>query len=132
MSITFSICGSEVDWEGGSNCLNVANANGRDLLQWLGLPCEELVGSVPAAELAARCRRRLWDEARNRDPEVPTTDSWSGRLTVIDSDGSERVVGGEPGLRVIYCGRPADYLRSQTERRLALAQLAGAEPIEWA
>jgi hypothetical protein len=39
------------------------------VLRWLGFAAE-LFGQVPARELAARCRGRLWDEERNHDPPL--------------------------------------------------------------
>ena len=76
---------------------------------WLGLPVEHLVGELPARELAALCRRRLWPEPRNLDPEVP--DQISNRF---------------------YCfGRPNGYLRQRTAELLHLAELAGDGLISW-
>jgi hypothetical protein len=73
------------------------------LLDRLGVSAgEDLVGSIDARELAARCRRRLWDEARNHDP--PREAVSDGRLHVP--------------------ARRAGYLREKTERLLAIAELA--------
>ena len=86
----------------------VANSSARDILEWLGLPAEELVGAVPARDLTARCRRRLWDEPRNFDPGKPSIET-TGIL----------------GARLIECGRESGYLRQRTEQLLALAEAAG-------
>ena len=79
MSVTFSVRGQRSDLGNPSTYLNACNANAYDLLRWLGLPSLELHGSAAASEVAARCRRRLWDEPRNHDPELPMTDSHAGR-----------------------------------------------------
>ena len=115
MSVTFWIAGERQDpeaWE--ERFVNLCNANARDLLAWLALPGGgDLCGDIPARELAARCRRRLWDEARNHDAGIEPAVEHGGRL----------VVGGrEPG-----------YLRRRTEQLLNLCALAGEEGvIAWA
>jgi hypothetical protein len=94
-------------WE--ERFLNLSNANARDLIAWLRLPDEDLCGEIAARELAARCRRRLWDEARNHDEGLPGSVEYDGRL----------VIGGrEPG-----------YLRRRTEQLLNLCALAGEEGV---
>lgn len=94
--------------------LQLSNANAADLLGWLGISSpSEPIGSHPAADLAALCRRRLWDEARNHDQALPSTDE------------------GGPGTghcRAVFVGRDAGYLRRQTTRLLALAERAAASP----
>lgn len=86
----------------------MANANASDLLAWLALPVEPY-GSVSARELAARCRRRLWDVERNHDPERPPLEQ--GNFS--------------------NCGRRPGYLRERTAELLRLADLAGDALIEW-
>ena len=108
MSVTFSI-GNRVSTNLDDQWINISNQNAADLLVWLGLPVEHLVGELPARELAALCRRRLWPEPRNLDPEVP--DQISNRF---------------------YCfGRPNGYLRQRTAELLHLAELAGDGLISW-
>lgn len=95
-----------------TSSLNVANDNAIDLLRWLGFPVKgdsELYGSAPASDIEARCRRRLWPEARNEDPELP------GYV--------ERAPG---AATLINCGRRPGYLREKTERLLAMATEARA------
>lgn len=81
--------------------------------------------------MVARCRRRLWDVSRNHDPEIHGHDSGDERLLVVESDGTQRVVRGEPGPRIIYCGRNAGYLREKTEKLLKLAEIVGDGVINW-
>ncbi len=111
MSVTFSL-GFRVaaDLDRPETFLNLANRNAADLLAWLGLPSEELCGSLPGRELAALCRRRLWPEVRNVDAEVP-----------------EERIG-----RSVFLGRPAGYLQRRTEELLRLAELAGEGVVSWA
>jgi hypothetical protein len=111
MSVTFCI-GPRVaaDLERPERWMNLSNRNAAALLAWLSLPTDELYGSMPARELAARCRRRLWDEARNIDPERPE----------------------ERAARCLFFGRPAGYLRGRTEELLRIAELADDDVISWA
>ena len=107
MSVTFSI-GERASFD-LDGAMNLSNRNAADLLAWLGLPTEDLYGQMPARELAARCRRRLWPEARNLDPGL--ADEQEGRCFVF--------------------GRPAGYLRSRTEELLRLAESAIDGVISW-
>lgn len=100
-----------------ANCqmsINLANGNARDLLAWLGIDMLDGYGSMPAREVAALCRRRLWNETRNHDPEVPGFDSQK-----------------PDQARVIYQGRRPGYLREQTERLLKIAEAAGDNLVSW-
>jgi hypothetical protein len=93
--------------------LNMANTNAADWMRWIGLasgPC----GEIKANELAALCRRRLWDEERNHDPAL---------------DGDDYKIDGGP--RVIISDRPANYLRDQTARMLKICEKAGDRLIAW-
>ena len=108
MSVTFSI-GERLSTDLEDSWINLANQNAADLLAWLGFPSDDLYGQIPARELAALCRRRLWPEARNADPEVP--DVARGRFYRF--------------------GRPAGYLRQRTMELLHLAELAGDGVISW-
>lgn len=90
--------------------LNLNGSNALDLLRWLGLPAEEY-GEHSAADLAARCQRRLWEADRNHDPAIPAAEE------------------GGPGTgqcRVIYVGRRPDYLREKAADLLKLAEQARA------
>lgn len=111
MSVTFYVYGQDnEDLE-----LNVSNSNARDLFSWLGYDEEaqgELHGELNARELAARCRRRLWPEARNHDAAVPSY-----------------VETGTGGATLISCGRPAGYLEDRTRQLLKLAEAVGDGPI---
>lgn len=49
--------------------LDLPRTEGLDLLDWLGLGRPEF-GAIAARELAPRCRRRLWDIARNAHPSL--------------------------------------------------------------
>jgi hypothetical protein len=111
MSVTFSIGRRvEADLERLERWMNLSNRNAADLLAWLGLPTDDLYGSIAARELAARCRRRLWNEARNVDRELPETHAHC----------------------CVVLGRPAGYLRTRTEELLGLAELASDDVISWA
>lgn len=110
MSITFNIEGERSDLETGANYVNLADPNARELLAYVGLPqAKEIYGSIESSELAARCRRRLWPEARNEDP---------GR------EGSEHGC-------VIDCGRRAGYLPEKATALLKLCELAKGRKIVW-
>lgn len=93
--------------------INLNNRNAVDLLRWLDLPADEY-GSVDARELAARCRRRTWDVARNHDAAI---------------DASEYKVPNGP--KVITGGREPGYLRNRVEQLLELAEKAGDGLIVW-
>ena len=108
MSVTFQIEGLAADYDDQSTYLNLANENAGDLLEWLAL-ARVLWGELDARELAARCRRRLWDVSRNYDP---------ARAESVDG-------------RVVVCGRFAGYLRERTADLLRLAERAGAARIRW-
>ena len=94
--------------------LNMANTNAMDWLRWMDLAASSC-GEIKASELAARCRRRLWDESRNDDPAIP------GDVYKI-----------EGGPRVIVCDRRPHYLRDQTARMLKICEKAGDRLIAWA
>jgi len=112
MSVTFCVRtpGGDLPTE-----INLANPNARELLEWIGLDAGEFLwGEVQARELAALCRRRLWNEARNDDPEVADElEEVSGRCTVH------------------RMGRRAGYLREKTEALLAVAAEAGDGSAYW-
>lgn len=94
--------------------VNMTETNTKDWLRWIGLdPVDH--GQISARELAARCRRRLWDEARNHDPAV---------------DGYDHKA--EGCARLIVVGRRPDYLRERTEQMLRICEKAGDRLIAWA
>lgn len=95
--------------------INLANRNASDLLWWLmSLSDDPLCGGMPAKEVAALCRRRLWPEERNVDP------------------GFEDVITTMPGgVTLIDCGRDAGYLHGLTERLLRLAEHASDAWVCW-
>lgn len=95
------------------NEINLSNGNACNLLGWIGVtPADE--GTVPARELVALCRRRLWDEARNHDPALASSESAA------------------PGsARVITCGRRPGYLRERTADLLRVAETAGDQFVSW-
>lgn len=104
------------------NCryeVNLSNTNAIELLCWLGID-PDYCGEVSARDLAARCRRRLWDEARNHDPALSPAE----RAERLGLDPSNN--------RVITPGREAGYLRTRTERLLKLAEKAADHLITWA
>lgn len=86
----------------------VSEANAIDLLEWLWYP-GNVFGCLEAAEVMARCKRRLWPLARNMDPAVP---------------GREEV-GRGGNVRLLVLGREAGFLHSKTEELLKLAERAG-------
>lgn len=100
MSVTFTLRGHK------NQELNLANANARDLLEWLRVPHDpSLYGVLPAKDLAVLCRRRLWPEFSSRD---------TGRETVIDQ---------RPGMATIVLGgRDPDYLQRRTRQLLELCE----------
>lgn len=53
---------------GGVVLMELTREDGLDLLEWLGLGRPEF-GAIETRELLPRCRRRLWPEPRNTDPE---------------------------------------------------------------
>lgn len=93
--------------------MNLANENAYDLMRWLDLTAD-CYGETRATELAARCRRRLWDEARNHD---------TGREAY-----EEKVVNGP---RFVVMGRMPGYLREKTEKLLKIAEAAGEGMVLW-
>lgn len=108
MSVTYHVEGERSDFERPETFVNMHIGNAADVAEWLGLD-EWRYGEIEASELAARCRRRLWPEARNQDPGVE---------------------GSESG-RVITGGRRAGYLPEKAAELLALCERAGDKRIVW-
>jgi hypothetical protein len=85
--------------------INLCNGNAADLCAWLGAPYDEGSGELPASELAALCRRRLWPEARNAGVARPAfVDEAPGQATIVS------------------VGRDADYLPRRTKQLLDLCE----------
>lgn len=80
--------------------INMANQNAMDVLVWLDIPVDYM-GEIDATELAAKCRRRLWDVDRNHDPGIPEV---------------------QLAPNVVQCERRPGYLRGRTEELLKLAE----------
>lgn len=94
--------------------VNMANGNAREWLTWVGLPPHD-GGEISARDLAARCRRRLWDEGRNHDP---ATEGYESKA---------------PGCaRLVVCDRRPGYLRERTAQMLKVCEKAGDRLIAWA
>ena len=139
MSITFYIAvegrGQEPDWKSPlHNCnyddpacpdcitheMNLSNTNARNFVEWLEMAEDGPgFGEIKAGELVARCKRRLWNEPRNDDPEL-TVKQVAEELGINTSD-----------RRIILTGRISGYLRDKTKIMLAIAELAGDKYICW-
>lgn len=91
--------------------MNLANVNAMEFIHWLGITADY---SLPATEVAALCRRRLWDEKRNHDPL---------------KEGDEYKV--ENGPHVIISERRPGYLREKTKIMLRICEKAGDRLIAW-
>ena len=109
MSITFFVAGQESDVD-----MNLSNSNAWALLEWIGITPDH-GGSIPARELAALTRRRLWPGLRERDDQgiPPSVHTVPGRCTLID------------------CGRDAGYFQERATQLLQLADSAGDGTITW-
>jgi len=121
MSVTFDIVGYKWPADEDECCLppapmflQLGNANASDFLSWLGLD-STLWGEIPARELAAILRRRLWPERRHvGDPGILPETSFGARGAVF-----------------IHCGREPGKLATCAERLLALAEFADEGTIFW-
>lgn len=110
-TITFVIAGdTEYAESDPSSYMLLSERDARDLLKWLGEP-GDVWGVIQSKEMAARCRRRLWPEARNHDPALV---------------GQERVV---RGVKRAVPAREAGFLRTKTEEMLRLCERADGRPI---
>lgn len=100
MSVTF--------WsDGNPEGMNLCNRNAYDLMRWLGFT-PDYSGVLDSAEVAARCRRRLWPESRNLDPGLEC-------IVELRPDGTPRF---------IEAGREENYLHDRTESLLRIAESA--------
>ncbi len=71
--------------------LDLPRSEGLDLLDWLGLGRPEF-GAISARELAPRCRRRLWADARNAHPSLRARTA--ELLSVAEAAGERMVIFG--------------------------------------
>jgi len=108
VGVTFKVEGERLNWAAPDTFVDANLSNAAALLAWLDLPAD-LHGQLPARELAARCRRRLWPEARNVD---------------------EGEAGAESG-RVISGGRRPGYLEGRTADLLRVCDRAGDRNVVW-
>ena len=122
MSILFNIRDHQwpIDEDGlrlppASMFVQLANANAREFLDWLGLHDADLWGEMPADQLAPLLRRRLWPANRHRG----------------DAAREGYIERASHGLTVIYCGRPAGRFAEYAERLLALVEHARDGIIVW-
>lgn len=95
--------------------VNISHDNAQDFFQWAQFPHTRSYGELPARELAALLRRRLWPERRTQDDRgIPfSVERAPGTATFID-------LGRKPG-------RLAQY----AERLLALCEFAGDRTVHW-
>lgn len=117
MSITIQVEGSRYcDADGNpddSVGMNLANANARDLLDWIGYGDVDLwtgSGLLLARDVAVQCRQSLRLCAGNVDRARPSASS------------------GGPGTgrcRIVVAGRREGYLMDRVEQLLVLAEKAG-------
>jgi hypothetical protein len=97
--------------------VNMGNGNALEFMEWISIRAD-YGGDIPAPELAARCRRRLWDESRNHDPALSGED----RAAAMGVAGNPRVIVGD---------RMPGYLRMRTEQMLRICEKAGNRHISW-
>ena len=96
--------------------VQISQSNARDFFAWIGVDSPGLIGEIPARELAALLRRRLWPE-RKQDGDagiLASVHARPSRATLID------------------LGRPAGRLAAYAVRLLRLAEHAGDGVIFWA
>ena len=118
----------DIAWEKGEqspeqfsceNCtdvsVNLHQQNAADWMRWVGIDASKPYGEIKASQLAALCRRRLWDEARNHDQAVSFEE--------YQVPGRARVIAGH---------RPEGRLRDITEQMLRVCEKAGDRLIAWA
>jgi hypothetical protein len=111
--VTF--CASGDSGEVDSPTLILTHNQARVFLHWLGLPSNELCGSMWASDLAARIRRVLHpavvDVGDDREPPVKLTHP---------SGGSE-----------FFGGRPRGALAEWARQLLRIAEKAGLGDVAW-
>lgn len=113
MSVTFYASGDAVS--AASLQLNLSNTQARDFLQWLGLPANDLCGSMWAEDLAERLRRVL-------HPAV---------VAVGDEARPTVEVAHEAGGSEISVGRPAGSMARWAGTLLQIAEAAGTRDVVW-
>ena len=107
MSVTFSVVGTEVDYETGTGYVNMANGNARSVLLALGVNDDDLCGSMRGRELTKRCEKALSMKLPGDEGFDPSVEK------------------GETGPTIVYCGRPAGYVSARIREILELAKSAG-------
>jgi len=123
-----------VSWDAVEDAtINLANANARDLLVYLGfLDTEDLLyGSHSVQDLRAKCARKLWDEVRNKDPSIP---AWNSKTSKEPPPAILGDLMGIKGPRVVYAGRRPNYLQDRCKALLKVCDWAasnGASYIAW-
>ena len=109
MSVTFSIRGEEIDWDGPMDrWLNVNNTNAREILGRLGIKSDELCGELRAPELHELCDYALTSIEALED---------TGR------DAEEGV--GAKGARWVSGARPAGRINQHIKTLQGIAKAAG-------
>lgn len=102
--------GGDLDSDSKGRSIYLSERNAVDLLSWLSF-ARETWGAIPAREVAARCRRRMWPLPRNVDAAI--------------QERTEVCVGG--AVKLVQLGREEGYLRKRTEELLYLAEQAGPD-----
>jgi hypothetical protein len=113
MSVTFYASGEAEAAE--SPRLNLSNNQARDFFRWLGLPANDLCGSMLAAELAERIRRVLHPAV------VDVGDEGKPPVELTHPSGGSEFFGGRRG------GTLAEWAR----QLLRIAETAGPRDVVW-
>ena len=77
--------------------LEVGYEDALDLLEWLGLSRPEF-GAIEVRAVLPLCRRRLWPEPRNFDPEVISRARHAGTLRRLTRDLAAAISGAPDGV----------------------------------
>lgn len=113
MSVTFYASGEAESAE--SPRLNLSNNQARDFFRWLGLPANDLCGSMWAEDLAERVRRVL-------HPEVVAVGD-AGKPTVTISHAN--------GVTETFAGRRPGTVAKWARQLLLIAETAGPRDVVW-
>ena len=113
MSVTFYASGEAGSAE--SPKLNLSNTQARNFLRWLGLPANDLCGSMWAEDLAVRLRRVL-------HPAV----------VMVADEGTPSMVNSHPsGGSKTFVGREAGAHANWARQLLQIAAAAGNRDVVW-